>query len=152
MRKLGGEAIILATAAGLLALGACAAKGPKPSQAIVEARQRAKIADAQVKCVVLGEAIGAPFVYGEAAMSDDTRVRLDQAVAWAACTPRAQVAVTVDPEPHHRQPEKERDLLAARTAAVRGYLSERLPAGALLAEGATPDPARPLLTVRARGW
>jgi hypothetical protein len=143
--------LILATVA-VLALSACAAKQPAPSQAILEARQRAAVADLKVKCVELGATHDVPFVFGSAELVDEATRRLDQAIAWTKCTPGAQIALTVDPETHHRQPEKERTLMANRYAVLRAYLAERTAAGVLLAEGAAADPARTLLTIRARGW
>ena len=139
------------TMASLLVAG-CAAKTLPPSAAVLEARQRAVAADSRVKCVEPGPVLDLPFVFGATDLTDDAKQRLDQAVAWAACTPRPQIAVTVDPEYHHRQPDKDRAMMAGRHAVLRAYLAARLSAGVLLADGASADPARPLLTVRGRGW
>lgn len=147
---------VAGAATSLLAIGliaaACAPRMPRPSQAILEARQRAKVADQLPKCLVLGPTADVPFVFGAAELTDEARARLDQVVAWAACTKGAQVSVTIDDERHYRQPEKEQAILEGRRSAVRGYLGQRLAAGVLLAEGATADPARASLTVRGRGW
>lgn len=149
MRRNGGAMVL--TMACLLTAG-CAAKKLPPSQAILEARQRAATADSRSKCLVLGPTLAVPFVYGSTDLTDDAKIRLDQAAAWAACTPRPQIAITIDPEYHHRQPDKDRAMMAGRQAALRGYLATRLSAGVLVAEGAVADPARTLLTVHARGW
>lgn len=149
MRRNGGA--IALTMVCLLAAG-CAAKRLPPSQAIVEARQRAAIADSRLKCEALGPFVDAPFVYGSADLTDEAKLRLDHAAGWAKCMPKSQIAIAIDPEYHHRQPDKDRAIMAGRQAALRGYLVTRLPAGVLLAEGAAADPARTLLTLRARGW
>ncbi len=135
-----------------LLVAACAARRPPPSQAIVEARQRAAVADSQLKCVTMEPVLDVPFVYGEIDLTDDAKARLDRAAAWAGCMPGAQIAIVIDPEYHHRQPDKDKAMLAGRQAALRDYLAPRLSAGILLPEGATADPARTLLTVRGRGW
>jgi hypothetical protein len=145
-----GGAIALTTACLLMA--GCAAKTLPPSAAILEARQRAVVADSRAKCGELGPVLDLPFVFGATDLTDDAKLRLDKAVAWAACTPRPQIAITVDPEYHHRQPDKDRAMLAGRQAVLRDYLATRLAAGVLLAEGASADPARTLLKVRGRGW
>ena len=149
MRRNGGDTVLILAC---LTMTGCAAKTLPPSAAILEARQRAVVADSRLKCIELGAVLDLPFVFGATDLTDDARQRLDRAVAWAACTPRPQIAVTVDPEYHHRQPDKDRAMMAGRQAVLRDYLSKRLTPGVLLAEGASPDPARTLLTVRGRGW
>lgn len=138
--------------ASVLALAACAPRGPKPSQAILEARQRAALADSRPTCLTPGAVLDVPFVYGAADLTDDAKARLDQAVAWSACTARAQILINVDPEYHHRQPEKDKALYTGRQAVLRGYLADRKVAGVVVPEGGAADPARPLLTIHARGW
>lgn len=97
-----------------------------------------------------------PFAYAETGLTETAQVRLAELGAWLWCHPGAPVALAVVTEPHYRQPDKERDLVAARRQTVVAYLHDRgvgrdrLSASDDLAAPVPAGTAR--LRLRGRGW